>query len=227
MSPAPVIAGRQGRIAASLQVRKLGRMTVPGFVAAQDAVVAELGADRSRPPELLVVTHPPTFTYTTPSVPYLLLEPGAAADGRVTLTRVRRGGGTLYVGPGFLGLCPLLRLDEIRALPTVGDYPFFLQECMVSALRGLGLDARGGDPTPQILLGGRKVASIGVGIRGGVSSFGVYLNIDGDLGLVRSVPRCSDSCADPSSLTRELGAAAPTADTIAEHFQIALKDRCD
>jgi lipoate-protein ligase B len=55
----------------------------------------------------------------------------------------------------------------------------------------------------------RKIASIGVGVRGWVTYHGFALNVDPDLSGFDTIIACGLDFADMTSIARELAAAAP------------------
>jgi lipoate-protein ligase B len=136
------------------------------------------------------------------------------AEG-VEVHEVARGGDVTWHGPGQLVGYPILDLAArgerdlhryLRRLEAVlGDAleSFGVPPRSVPGMTGLFVaDPRDGAPP-------RKIASIGVGVRGWVTWHGFALNVDCDLaGFDRIVP-CGLQGVAMTSIARELGASAP------------------
>jgi lipoyl(octanoyl) transferase len=118
----------------------------------QDRLAAEIAAG-ARPPTLLLLEHPHTYTFgrSGQSANLLWSEPELARRG-VTVRWVDRGGDVTYHGPGQLVGYPLLPLTPIpspiqgkgRAIARGVDYIRYirqLESALITALARLGLAA--------------------------------------------------------------------------------------
>ena len=176
------------------------------------------------PDRLFLLSHPPVITYgrSTP-----------ARDLPVDLRwlptiPVDRGGHATYHGPGQL--VGYLVLDLHRRGP--GDIVRWLENGLIRALAALGFetvrrDTPKGSPslvgvwTPEH----HKIASIGMRIRGGVTSHGFALNINPDLGVFDRFTACSLAGVTMTSLHqlaaeqhRPLPTEAAVRDAVAHHL---------
>jgi lipoyl(octanoyl) transferase len=142
------------------------------------------------PDRLFLLSHPAVITYghTTPRTEL------PADLARIPTVLADRGGHATYHGPGQLIGYLVLNLHERGP----GDVVRWLENGLIAALGDLGFDTVRRD-TPKgspSLVGvwtpdGRKLASIGMRIRGGVTSHGFALNIDPDLSVFDSFVACS------------------------------------
>jgi lipoyl(octanoyl) transferase len=135
---------------------------------------------------LFLLSHPPIVTYGPRTDPEDL-----PAD--LPAVRVDRGGYATYHGPGQL--VGYLVVD-VKARGPV-DIVRWLEHGLVDALGRLGFEAtRRETPKGQSSLAGvwtpdhRKIASIGMRIRGGVSSHGFALNVDPDMSAFHRFTAC-------------------------------------
>lgn len=141
---------------------------------------------------------------------------------------VDRGGQATYHGPGQLIGYLVINLRERGP----GDIVRWLEHGLVSALDSLGLQAvrRDTPPKAQSLVGvwtpeHKKVASIGMRIRGGVTSHGFALNIAPDLAAFSAFTACGlpevamTSLAEMAAAT---GRPAPAEGTVREAVAAAL-----
>ncbi|MEU5776490.1 lipoyl(octanoyl) transferase LipB [Streptomyces venezuelae] len=160
---------------------------------------------------LVLLTHPPVITYGTRTPPGEL----PRADSPIPLVEVDRGGQATYHGPGQLVGYLILNLRERGP----GDIVRWVENGLVDAVGSLGFDAVRRD-TPsgaQSLVGvwtprHHKLASIGMRIRGGVTSHGFALNIASDLDEFTRFTACglpNVAMTSLSEMAAERGVAAP------------------
>lgn len=144
----------------------------------------------SAPDRLFLLSHPAVITYG-----HTTLRTELPADlARIPTVLADRGGHATYHGPGQL--IGYLVVDLRERGP--GDVVRRLENGLIAALGDLGFatvrrDTPKGSPslvgvwTPD----DRKLVSIGMRIRGGVTSHGFALNIDPDLSVFDSFIACS------------------------------------
>ncbi|MCG8589645.1 MAG: lipoyl(octanoyl) transferase LipB [Proteobacteria bacterium] len=162
---------------------------------------------------LLLLEHPPVVTLGRSAKPeHLLLSPESLAARGVELHEAQRGGDVTYHAPGQLVGYPILDL-RARGTPDLHRYLRDLETVLIEVLEAFdvpagrvegwtGVFARGATPP-------RKLASIGVGVRGWVTFHGFALNVSLDLAGFESIVPCGLHQVEMSSLARELGERAP------------------
>ncbi|MCP3804814.1 lipoyl(octanoyl) transferase LipB [Allokutzneria sp. A3M-2-11 16] len=169
---------------------------------------------------LFLLSHPPVVTYG-PRTPREHLP----AD--LPIVPVDRGGLATYHGPGQI--VGYLVADVRERGPA--DVVRWLENGIIAALTGLGFPARRRDTPPggTSLVGvwtpdDRKVAAIGMRIRGGVSTHGFALNVDPDMGVYERFTACG--LAEPTTSLREwawdLGRDVPTEQRVRDALAEAL-----
>jgi lipoate-protein ligase B len=180
-------------------------------LALQDEAVAARRAGRA-PDRLLLLEHPPVVTLGRGADPaHLLARPAALAARGVEVHRVARGGSVTWHGPGQLVGYPIV---DLRALgrPDLHAWLRALEAALIGAARELGVAAERRPGATGVFVPGRrparKLASIGVGVRGWVSFHGFALNVTADLGGFRDLVPCGLSGVEMTSLARELGSRA-------------------
>jgi len=132
----------------------------------------------------------------------------------IALCEVARGGDATYHAPGQLVGYPILDLAA-RGEPDVHRYLRRLEAALGRALAALGVAARAipgktgvfvDDPIrPQPA---RKIASIGVAVRGWVTLHGFALNVSLDPSQFSVIVPCGLADVEMTSVARELGARA-------------------
>jgi lipoate-protein ligase B len=129
---------------------------------------------------LLLTEHEPVITLGYRRLHEQILAPSAfLAERGLTVVETDRGGGATYHGPGQLVAYPifssLLRRCGVRRM--VANLEEIL--CRVSRAFGVGAERRNGSPGAWV--GTRKIGSVGIAVRGGVSLHGCALNVILDL----------------------------------------------
>ncbi len=145
----------------------------------------------------------------------------------IPVLEVERGGQATYHGPGQLIIYPILDLRRHRR-----DLHWFLrqlEEVLLRALAGLGLDCGRRPGYTGVWVAGRKIASIGVAAKNWVAYHGAALNVCCDLARFGLIHPCGLPAAAMTSIERELGSACapadllrPLADSFAEVFHVQL-----
>jgi lipoate-protein ligase B len=138
----------------SCEVHRLGLVEYQQAWQLQDELAAEI-ASRRRPPTLLLLEHPHTYTFGRSGHPENLLWDGDELARRgVSVHWVDRGGDVTYHGPGQLVGYPLLPLNAAGLLANPAgnsahlpqaDYVGYLrrlEEVLILALARLGVSAR-------------------------------------------------------------------------------------
>ncbi len=200
-------------MARSLAVEWLGRVSYAEALRRQAARLAEVRAGAAGD-VLLLLEHPSVVTLGRGARPENLLESPEALRARgIDVHEVARGGDVTWHGPGQLVGYAIVDLDA-RGRRDVHRFLRDLEGGLVDALEKLGLAADVRPGMTGVFVAGseppRKIASIGVGVRGWVTWHGFALNVEPDLsdGFGAIVP-CGLRGVEMTSLARELGTAAP------------------
>lgn len=158
---------------------------------ANDAIhelAARRGADEA-PDVLVLLEHPPVFTAgrTTREEHLVWTEEVMRARG-AELHRVDRGGSLTFHGPGQLVGYPILRLDSrLDVIPHVRK----MEEVVIRAARGVGVNLGRSDRQTGVWAGDRKVCAIGVRLtRERVTIHGFGLNCSTDLSWFEAIVPC-------------------------------------
>jgi lipoate-protein ligase B len=201
----------------ALVIQDLGRVAYGEALERQRAAVEARRAGRA-PDVLLLLEHPPVVTLGRSAREENLRQPRSALARRgVEVHEVARGGDVTYHAPGQLVGYPILDLSA-RDARDVHAYLRGLETALCEALDRLGV-------RPRLLPGytgvfvepglgepedpPRKIASIGVALRGWVTCHGFALNVDLDLAGFESIVPCGLHGVVMTSVQRELGPAAP------------------
>jgi lipoate-protein ligase B len=156
------------------------------------------------PDVVLVLEHPPVYTKGKRSEPADLPmgEDWYRAQG-IEVCETDRGGRVTYHGPGQLVAYPIMAVER------VADFVRAMEGAMVQALADEGLAAHARDtPFTGVWVGDRKIGSIGVRVRDGVSMHGLAVNVDNDLQPFEWIVPCGFDHVRMTSVSRETGRAS-------------------
>jgi lipoate-protein ligase B len=151
------------------------------------------------PDLLLVLEHPPVYTKGRRTEPGDLPMPDDwyAARG-IEVCETDRGGRVTYHGPGQLVAYPIMAVNR------VADFVHTMERAIVRALADEGIAAEPRDtPFTGVWVGDRKIASIGVRVREGVSMHGLAVNVDNDLQPFEWIVPCGIDHVAVTSVARE------------------------
>ena len=183
-------------------VRWLGRVRFEDAFALQEGIVARKIADAAADDELLLLEHEPVYTIgRTPDQSSLL----DAARLPHPVVQINRGGQATYHGPGQLVGYPILDLNPRGR--DLHRYLRALEELLIVALAEFGIEGVRRDGLTGVWVGGKKIASIGVGVRRWVSMHGFALNVCGDLAPFGNITPCGIAGVEMTSVERECGDA--------------------
>ena len=203
---------------ADLQVQWLGRIDFADALALQEKIVKKKRGDRSLPDELLLLEHNPVYTIgRTPDQSSLM----GAAHLPHALFAINRGGQATYHGPGQLMGYPLI--DLRRCGQDLHKYLRWLERLLIEVLAGHGIVASRHESLTGVWVGGRKIASIGVGVRHWISMHGFALNVCGDLSPFSHIVPCGINNVAMTSMEKETGRAFSVAGVAASVEKLALK----
>lgn len=138
---------------------------------------------------------------------HVRLTPADLASRRWPVRWVMRGGGAMLHLPGQVACYPVLPLDDLGLKPAC--YVSALTDIAVELCAGFGVAATADPDRPGVRSRGRRLASVGVGVRSRVTTFGLTVNVSPDLEPFRGVD-CDGDSAPMSSLLREAPAPVRT-----------------
>lgn len=192
-----------------IAVRWLGRLDFASGLAVQERALEAHARDGD---VLLLLEHEPVYTTG---------RGGDAANlpgGDVEVHRISRGGDVTFHGPGQLVGYPVLELR--RRGGDVHRYLRALEEGLVETCGALGLVAfrRPGWTGAWVGDGSsrsRKIASIGVGVRRGITQHGFALNVSVDLGAFAAIVPCGIEGVVMTSFEAEGMAPPPLVEDVA------------
>lgn len=149
---------------------------------------------------LLLVEHPHVFTSGRRDVQHHILQ-----QGSVPFYPTRRGGDITYHGPGQLVIYPLIDLHS-KLRRDVHVYLHKLEETVIQTLGLFDLAAERRPPWTGVWVEGqRKICSIGIAVKRGITYHGAALNVSPDLTYFERIVPCGLRWAGVTSVEKEIG----------------------
>lgn len=152
---------------------------------------------------LLITEHEPVVTVGRAAEPEEAPEPQELARHGVAICAAGRGGKATYHGPGQLIGYPIIDLKERGR--DLHQYIGALEAGLLMALAGMGVAGQVRAGHRGVWIGERKIASIGIAVRGWVTYHGFALNLDGDLTPFGLIEPCGMPGLEMTSVARETG----------------------
>ena len=129
---------------------------------------------------VLFLEHPAVFTLgRSGGRECLLVSEEFLQNAGVQVIQVERGGNITFHGPGQLVAYPIVDLQTARI--RVVDFVGSLEEVMLRTAANWGIAAERNPANRGIWAGPRKMGSIGIAVRRGISFHGLALNVHTDL----------------------------------------------
>lgn len=202
-------------------------------------------ASSSSEETLLICSHPPLVSTGRGT------KPGDVFGWKGALLETTRGGRATYHGPSQIVIYPIINLNVERVgfrARDIHGYMRTLELAMCEALAAFDIQAESGslreqqgeddlstaeesdsEPTPSLTgvwVGARKIASVGIGVRKGVSYHGLALNVENDPQAFQGINPCGFSTDLMTSIEKELGrsvAREKVKQTLVEKLMSRLK----
>ena len=186
----------------------LGTMDYNGAWKLQSELVAARVNNSIDRDIILFLEHPAVFTLgRRGGRDYLLVKESFLEQSGIPVVQVERGGYITFHGPGQLVVYTIIDLEARRL--GVTDFVAALEEIMLQTVRTWGLTAQRNSKNPGIWLGHRKLGSIGIALRKGISFHGLSLNVNVDLTPFSWIQPCGLQGVSMTSVSQELGKEIP------------------
>lgn len=129
---------------------------------------------------IFFVQHPAVFTLgKRGGRENLVVSERFLAEKGIKIVQTARGGNITFHGPGQAVLYPIINLERSRI--GVADFVHGLEEIMMRTARQFGVDARRDPKNHGLWVGTKKIGSVGLSIKKGISIHGLAFNVCPDL----------------------------------------------
>ena len=189
----------------------LGLVPYPEAWDLQLRLVAARSLGRMPADVLLFLEHPPIFTLgRRGGRENLLVSETWLGQSGIAVVQIERGGNITYHGPGQLVVYPIVHLPGVGL--GVVDLVDRLEEVMIRTCAGWGVPAGRNPLNRGAWVGMKKIGSIGIAVRRGVSFHGLALNVDLDLKPFGWIQPCGLEGVGVTSIQAETGSPIGIAD---------------
>lgn len=203
----PRLRGSPASVADKLAAAQLVDLGLTDYAAAYDIqvrLVARRKTGRPADDVFLMTEHYPVFTLgRRGGRENLVVSEGFLKAQGVDLVQIERGGYITYHGPGQLVLYPIVHLREAHM--SVASYVDRLEELMIRLAADAGVSAARDERNHGVWVAGKKLGSIGIAIRHGVSFHGLALNVINSLEPFSWVNPCGLTGVRMTSLQEQTG----------------------
>ena len=201
-----------------LSIRRLGRVAFADALLLQEKLVAGKRVNHSLGDELLLLEHEPVYTIgRAPDQSSLR----GVAHLPHPLFPINRGGQATYHGPGQLIGYPIIDLRQCGQ--DLHRYLRWIEALLMETLAEVGIVATTRPGLTGVWIEGRKIASIGVGVRHWITMHGFALNVCGDLAPFDQIVPCGIANVTMTSIERETGRERSVSDLASRVEEIALR----
>ncbi len=152
---------------------------------------------------VLLLEHPRVFTLgRRGGLKNLIVSKDFLGKERVSVIQVERGGNITFHGPGQIVAYPILELNEARL--SVTDYVEHLEEVMIRTAADWGVIAERNPINRGVWVGLKKLGSVGIAVRKGVTFHGMALNANLSLTPFSWINPCGLEGVAVTSLEQEV-----------------------
>ncbi len=189
----------------------LGIVPYPDAWDLQLRLVAARSQGRMPANVLLFLEHPPVFTLgRRGGRENLLVSEAWLGRSGIAVVQIERGGNITYHGPGQLVVYPIVHLPSLGL--GVVDLVDRLEDVMIRTCAARGVSAGRNPLNRGAWVGMKKIGSIGIAVRRGVSFHGLALNVNLDLKPFGWIQPCGLEGVGVTSIQAESGNPVGIAD---------------
>lgn len=192
----PESAGPNGH----LKIYLLGLLDFDTGLTLQRRLVYETRGDRSTAALILCHHYPLITVGRQGSYSHFRVDPEEFRNRQWPVKWVNRGGGCLLHSPGQLAIYPILPLDRLGL--SVREYVTHLKEVIARLLADFSIRCDTHDSQSDVRVNNRPIATIGISIRNWVTYYGINLNVNPCLQMMRLI-RTTEDEQPMTSLVRE------------------------
>ena len=174
---------------------------------------------------MIILEHSPVFTLgRRGGLENLGVSESFLEKLKIPVIHVERGGNITFHGPGQIVVYPIINLEKARLAVT--DYVSHLEEIMIQTAKDSGVQAQRNGLNRGIWVGEKKLGSIGIAVRRGISFHGMALNVNLSLEPFNWINPCGLQNIKMTSIQQELShpvSLPHVRRTLKQHFESIFK----
>jgi lipoate-protein ligase B len=174
---------------------------------------------------VIILEHPPVFTLgRRANLENLKVSSAFLERKKIPVIPVDRGGDITFHGPGQLVIYPIIDLAEAGL--KIIDYVAGLEEIMLRTALGWEIPAERNSTNRGIWVAGKKLGSVGISVKRGVSFHGCALNVNPSLRPFNWINPCGLQKVGITSMEKELSqkiSMSHVRAVVGHHFESVFK----
>ena len=157
---------------------------------------------------LFLLEHYPVITLgRNGGLENLLVDKTTLGRKGIKVVKTSRGGNITCHFPGQLVFYPIFKLERKKG--GIKSFFYELEEVVIQVLKKYEISAERIENKAGVFVAGKKIASMGIGVRKWVSYHGVALNLVNDLSLFDFITPCGLVGVEMTSIHKERGDIYP------------------
>lgn len=185
-------------------IQDLGRRPYSEVLALQHGLVRSKQEGELDPEVLLLVEHDPVFTLGRQGRrDSLLVSETFLSSQGIQVVRIERGGDITYHGPGQI--VAYLIMDLRKAGLRVTSFVTKMEDVMLRTADDVQVQAGRDKQNRGVWVANRKLGSVGIAVRHGITFHGLALNVNTDLTPFSYIHPCGLTGTSMTSLALEAG----------------------
>jgi lipoate-protein ligase B len=186
-----------------MKVEQLGLTPYHQAYGCQMQVLKKIHENDQQDDVCLMLEHPSVFTLgRNGSAENVTVSDNFLQKRGIEIVRIERGGEVTYHGPGQIICYPITNLR--RSKLSIVDFVHLLENIMLAVVKRFGIEGSLNPGNHGIWIEDRKLGSIGIAVRHGISYHGFALNVNIDLEPFAWMNPCGLSGISMSSMEQEL-----------------------
>ncbi len=183
---------------------ELPRLSYQKAWSLQKKIVSAKIKDKMHTDVVLLLEHEPVFTIgRNGDEKNLKVSEGFLKGMDISVIRIERGGDITYHGPGQLVVYPIVNLRDAGL--GVKQFVFKLEEIMIRTAADWGVSAERNVKNPGVWIKDKKLGSIGITVRRGISFHGFAFNVNLLIEPFNWINPCGLKDVTMTSMRQELG----------------------
>ncbi len=185
------------------RIFKIGSVDYIEALRLQQEIVSKKITKEIKENIILVLEHPQVFTLgKNGGRENLKVSEKYLASKKIPIIQTDRGGNITFHGPGQLVVYPIIDFNKMNI--GVTDFVYQLEEVIIQASIDMGVEAIRNKKNRGVWVNNKKLGSIGLCVKKGISFHGLALNVSLDLEPFSWINPCGMERVSMTSLEQEL-----------------------
>lgn len=186
-----------------VNVLNIGRLNYKRSLSLQQIIANRILKGDTKYENILILTeHDPVYTLGLRTKNYTEAEERKLTELGAEFHRTNRGGLITFHGPGQLVAYPIINLKQFQ--PSVRWYVCHIEKTVIHLCDKYKIRAKTTEDT-GVWVNNRKICAIGIHASRYITSHGLALNCNTDLGWFQHIVPCGLQGKEVTSLSKELG----------------------